>query len=177
MDMSKAFMRASLALDGVDELSAGVFRAFLTSLRLHRQLMIKTLAEHGTHPGQAICLRLLAAHDGITQRDLAAELHLSRPTVSKMLRAMEKGGIVERRSDAADQRLTCVFLTVAGRDLETKLRQVASDYVSATIGTLPEGDRRELERLLDELNASISRELAERDAEAAAAAAGRAPAA
>jgi len=144
-------------LEGVDELSAQVFRAFHAALRLHKQLMTRTLAAHGTHPGQAICLRLLAAHDGITQRDLADVLHLARPTVSKMLQAMEKAGVVERRPDETDQRLTCVKLTASGRILEQDLRAVAADYVNETIGTLPEGDRRELARLLEDLAASISR--------------------
>jgi DNA-binding MarR family transcriptional regulator len=144
-------------LEGVDELSAEVFRALHATLRLHKQLMTRTLAAHGTHPGQATCLRLLAVHDGITQRDLADALHLARPTVSKMLQAMEKAGVVERRPDETDQRLTCVKLTAAGRALERDLRAVAADYVNETIGTLPEGDRRELARLLDDLAASISR--------------------
>ena len=144
-------------LEGVDELSAEVFRALHATLRLHKQLMTRTLAAHGTHPGQATCLRLLAVHDGITQRDLADALHLARPTVSKMLQAMEKAGVVERRPDDTDQRLTCVKLTAAGRALERDLRAVAADYVNETIGTLPEGDRRELARLLDDLASSISR--------------------
>jgi len=144
-------------LEGVDELSAEVFRALHATLRLHKQLMTRTLAAHGTHPGQATCLRLLAVHDGITQRDLADALHLARPTVSKMLQAMQKAGVVERRPDDTDQRLTCVKLTAAGRALERDLRAVAADYVNETIGTLPEGDRRELARLLDDLASSISR--------------------
>ena len=143
-----------------DASSALVFRAFQTALRLHRQLMLKTLTARGAHPGQAFCLRLLAAHDGATQRDMAETLHLSRPTVTKMLQAMERSGMVERRPDATDQRLTRVYLTPAGRDRERELAAVASDYVKQTIGTLSENDRRELARLLDELSASISRALA-----------------
>jgi DNA-binding MarR family transcriptional regulator len=152
-------------LEGVDELSAQVFRAFHATLRLHKQLMTKTLAAHGTYTGQAICLRSLAAHDGITQRDLADALHLSPPTVSKMLKGLEKAGVVERRPDAADQRLTRVFLTAAGRALELELRSVSAGYVNETIGALPADDRRELARLLEELAASISRALALHEAE------------
>lgn len=167
-----AFKLSLVELEGVDELSARVFRTFLNALRLHRQLMIATLAEHDSHPGQAICLRFLSANDGITQRDLADALHLARPTVSKMLQAMEKAGAIERRPDEHDQRLTRVCLTAAGHELETELRTVSAAYINKTMGTLPERDRRELGRLLEALNGSISAAIAARRDERAARPAG-----
>jgi DNA-binding MarR family transcriptional regulator len=144
-------------LDGVDELSARVFRAFLGTAKLHVHLMMRTLADSGTHPGQLMCLRLLTVNDGAAQRDLADMLHVARPTVTKMLQGMEKSGLVERRPDEADQRLTRVHLTAAGRSAATEMSVVAAKYVNATIATLPEDDRRELARLLEELGASITR--------------------
>jgi len=144
-------------LEGVDELSSRVFRAFMRTLRLHRQLMMRMMAEHGAHPGQAMCLHLLEANDGITQRDLAEALHLARPTVSRMLRGMEAAGLVDRSPDARDQRLTHVHLTPAGRDLATELRSVAAAHVNETIGSLPEHDRAELARLLEDLGTSMAR--------------------
>jgi len=143
-------------LAGVDELSSRVFGAFVTALRLHRRLMIGALAERDMHPGQAFCLRLLTVNDGIAQRDLAAGLHIAPPTASKMLQAMEKAGLVDRRPDAKDQRLTRVSITQEGRDLEARLHEVAAGYVNETIATLSEEDRRELERLLGKLNARLS---------------------
>jgi len=157
-----AFKMALTELEGVDELSTRVFRAFLNALRLHRQLMMTTLAARDTHPGQAICLRFLSANDGVTQRDLADSLHLARPTVSKMLQAMERAGAIERRPDEHDQRLTRVHLTPAGHELETGLRAVSAATINETVGALPERDRRELERLLDALSASISTAIAAR---------------
>ena len=149
-------------LAGVDELSSRVFRAFLTSLRLHRRLMLGALTDRDMHPGQAFCLRLLRANDGIAQRDLAAGLHIAPPTASKMLRAMEKAGLVDRRPDATDQRLTRVYITPKGRDDEARLREVAAGYINQTIATLPVEDRRDLERLLGELNARLDGALAAR---------------
>jgi MarR family transcriptional regulator, organic hydroperoxide resistance regulator len=144
-------------LAGIDDASSAlVFRALLNVMRLHRQMMVKSLTARGSHPGQAFCLRLLGSHDGETQRDMAETLHLARPTLSKMLRTMEKGHLIERRPDAIDQRLTRVYLTPAGRDREKDLHAVASDYVKQTIGTLPEQDRRDLARLLEALAQSIS---------------------
>ncbi len=154
-------------LDGVDDLSSQVFLAFLVALRQHKQLMLRTLAGRDTHPGQMFCLHVLAGHDGISQRELAEALRLSPPTVSKMLQALQKAGAVERRPDAADQRLTRVFLTPAGRDLEGQMRGVVAEFVNETIGELPENDRRELARLLGELGASMSQALARRAPEGA----------
>jgi DNA-binding MarR family transcriptional regulator len=149
------FTAPLIELEGVEEVSACVFRAFINTLHLHRQLMRRALGGHGTHPGRGICLHLLAAHGERTQRDLAEAMHLSRPTVSRMLQTMEKAGLVERRPDESDQRLTLVELTAAGRSLENELRAVTASFVNETIGSLSEDDRRELARLLDELGASL----------------------
>jgi DNA-binding MarR family transcriptional regulator len=157
-------------LEGVDELSAGVFRAFLTALRLYRQLTIRSLGEHQAHPGQAICLHLLSANDGVTQRDLAAALHVAPPTLSRMLGSLEKSGLVERRPDAADQRLTRVFFTDDGRVFEKEMRLVTAANVRETVATLPEDDRRELERLLLELAQAMARAVEARSGAAAEAA-------
>jgi DNA-binding MarR family transcriptional regulator len=161
-------------LEGVDELSARVFRAFLGTLRQHQRLMMQALAESGVHHGQALCLRFLSANDGITQRDLADALHVARPTITRMLHSMEKAGLVRRRPDAADQRLTRVELTEAGRAEEVQIRETAAGYVNATIATLPEADRRELARLLEDLGACIARASAERAAVRQAGASGEA---
>jgi DNA-binding MarR family transcriptional regulator len=152
------------SLDGVDDLSSAAFRALIGALRLHRRLMMQALADRDIHPGQAMCLRLLIANDGITQRDLAKALYVAPPTLTKMLHSMEKAGLVRRRPDAADTRLTRVELTDAGRVMEKRMRAAAAEYVNATIGTLSEDDRRDLARLLDALAATIERAAAAREA-------------
>jgi len=150
-------------LAGVDELSSDVFRAFMGTLRLHRRLMTQALADRGIHPGQAMCLRLLVTNEGITQRDLAKALYVAPPTLTKMLRSMEEAGLVQRHPDAGDARLTRVELTEAGRAEERQMGAAAAEYVNATIGTLPEDDRRDLARLLEALGASIERAAAARE--------------
>jgi DNA-binding MarR family transcriptional regulator len=152
------------SLDGVDELSSRVFGAFIGAARLHRRLMMQALADRGVHHGQAMCLHLLVANDDIAQRDLARAMHVTPPTLTRMLHSMEKAGLVRRRPDAADARLTRVELTDAGRAEEKEMRAAAAEYVNATIGTLPPGDRRELTRLLEALSATIEQASATREA-------------
>jgi MarR family transcriptional regulator, organic hydroperoxide resistance regulator len=142
-----------------DPLATEAFRQFMRAMHLHRQAMARSFSENGRNMAQAGCLRLLSAHDGISQRDLAEELHLSRPTVTTMLQAVEKDGIIVRRPDELDQRLTRVYLTDEGRRLAGRLRSVVSGYVNATFGSLPEEDRRELARILGDLNENTSKAL------------------
>lgn len=148
-----------LLLDGVDPLSARVLQALRKTIHVHRQLMVKTLAERGTHPGEAMCLRMLAQHDGMSQRDLADTLHLSRPRVTTMLQALEKAGTVVRRNDEIDQRLTRVYLTAQGHRLEEELRSLTVGFINQTIGRMNVADRNELERLLEELAENTSQAL------------------
>ncbi len=145
-----------LDLDGVDRLSARAFHALITTARLHVRSMSEALAGSGCHHGQAICLRLLSARDGATQRELAGLLDVAPPTVSKMLRALEQAGLVERRPDKADRRLTRVHLTSRGREREREISLAVGRYVDATFGALPERERRDLVRLLDRLGERIA---------------------
>lgn len=154
-------------LDGVDDLSARAFRAFITTAKLHFKNMMATMAGGRTHPGQAMCLRLLGANDGLTQRDMARMLHVSPPTVSKMLSTMEKSGLVERKPDEADQRLTRVYLTADGRERGDQMGAAVGEYVNATFATLTERERRDLARLLEKLGARISEVAAAADEPAA----------
>ena len=150
---------------GVDELSAETFRAFIATGRLHARLIGRLVdADEGVHPGQFFCLRAVSGHDGISQRELADELHVAPPSVSRMLQGMERAGLVERRDDERDQRITRVYMTQRGRAFEAKFRGIAAGYVKDTIGRLPEADRRELIRLLRAFGDTIRTAIDARDA-------------
>ena len=90
MDMSKGLVGAPFDLDGVDELSARVFRAFLGTARLHVQLMMRTLQYSGKHPDQAMCLRMLSVNDGVSQRGLARVPHVARHTITLALEKQQE---------------------------------------------------------------------------------------
>ena len=144
---------------GLDEASAALFRAFGQALRLHRQFMARRLGETDLHPGQAACLGVLAHRDGIAQRDLAEALHIAPPTLSRMLQSMEKNGLVERRDDEADQRLSRVHVTDAGRAVARDMRAAMADHIPVAVAALSDDERVELARLLDKLSASIAHSL------------------
>ncbi len=148
-------------LAGLDKASVALFRAFRNAVRLHRRFMRRRLGASDLHPGQGMCLNALLRHDGMPQRDLAAALHIAPPTPSRMLRSMETAGLVERRADEADQRVTRVCLSAGGRELAEQARAALVDHIPVAMAALTEEERVELARLLEKLNASIARSLAE----------------
>jgi DNA-binding MarR family transcriptional regulator len=147
----------------IDPLSADVFNAFRRTMHLNKQYLGRIMAEKGGHPGAAGVLRVLSAHDGITQRDLAEMLHLSRPTVTTMLQRLEQHGLLERWDDETDQRLTRIRLTEKGRTQAQAFQGSFAAYIAATTGTMSETDRRELARLLGVLADNTESALAAMD--------------
>lgn len=131
-----------------DPLSAQVHEQFVLLVHRQRRLFQQVLAGHDLHPAQAMCLRVLADRDGVSQRDLAQDLLLSAPTVTRMLQRMERRGLVERAADENDQRVAVVRLTDAGRALGRDVERALGEYLERTVARLPEQDRRDLARLL-----------------------------
>jgi len=89
--------------------------------KLSRDRSRVLMAEIGIHCGQGIALRQLWRTDGVTQSELAHSLHVAPATVTIALQRMERIGLIERRSDERDQRVSRVFLTDRGRSLRANV--------------------------------------------------------
>ena len=149
----------AVELEGVDPVSYEVYLALRDTTHYQRQLMQRQFGEKGRHPGQGAALGMLAAHEGISQRELADKLHVSAPTVTAMLQRLEASGVIERRDDEQDQRVTRVFLTDAGREMLREVRSVFANVITTGVGSMPEADRRELARLLRQLSDNMAKAL------------------
>lgn len=68
----------------------------------------------GIHPGQIPIIRLLGHKGELSQREISQSLRIKPPTVAVSIKRLEKSGIIERRSDARDRRVTRVSLTEEG---------------------------------------------------------------
>ncbi|UJF33463.1 MarR family winged helix-turn-helix transcriptional regulator [Paenibacillus hexagrammi] len=85
------------------------------AVKLHRQTVDKQIQPYDVHPGQPPLLLRLSEQDGQSQSELAARIHVTPATLTVMVDRMEKAGIVERRTDPNDQRVSRVYVTDKGR--------------------------------------------------------------
>jgi DNA-binding MarR family transcriptional regulator len=86
--------------------------------RLHHSRAHSFFAEKGLHRGQHRILFMLWKEDGVTQKDIASMLNLAPSSITDVLQRMEKSGFVERKADDEDQRISRVYLTARGRELQ-----------------------------------------------------------
>jgi DNA-binding MarR family transcriptional regulator len=100
--------------------------------RLHHARAHTLLETLGLYHGQPPLLRALWKQEGLTHSELAAQLHVQPATMTKMVKRMEKAGFVERKSDPDDHRVSRVYLTDAGRDVQTQVEQVWHTLESET---------------------------------------------
>jgi DNA-binding MarR family transcriptional regulator len=92
--------------------------------KLKHQRMRKLLEGLGLYQGQPNVLRALWKQDGLTHSELAALLNRSPSTITNMIKRMEKAGFVERKPDPKDERISRVYLTDAGCDIQAAVEDV-----------------------------------------------------
>lgn len=79
---------------------------------------------------------------------LAAAEQVRPPTISRLVRDLERDGLVEREGVAGDARVQRVRATAAGEEILRRGRQRRVARLSDALAALPEADRAALERAL-----------------------------
>src|SRR5688572_21982118 len=98
-------------------LSDSLVHLLVQTCKAQRALAEKLWSEIGLHVGQDMLLLQLWPEEGLTQTELAERLYIQPATVTKTLKRMEQTGLIERRGDPEDQRVSRVYLTEQGRAL------------------------------------------------------------
>ncbi len=97
------------------------------------------LAPHGVTPAQYAVLKVLGEADGRTLTELAGRLVLDSATATGLADRLEAAGLVERRADGEDRRVSRLFLTERGRGLGAPL-DAAMDRLNAEVAGRLGGD-------------------------------------
>lgn len=124
-------------------------------MKAHRRCAEIALKEVGVYAGQEIILFQLWQQNGVTQSQLVVALEVEPPTVTKMLQRMEASGLVERRADPDDARLSRVFLTAKGRDLEAPVTAIWEHLERTLTAGLTEVELALLRRMVTHMRGSI----------------------
>ncbi len=124
--------------------------------KAHRSCAEDTLAEVGLHVGQEKFLWQLWKEDGLTQSQLAENMCVQPPTVNKMLSRMESSGLVERRIDPEDNRVSRVYLTEQSRCMQPQVEETWQQLEEKTVANLTSDERVLLRRLLMQIYENLT---------------------
>jgi MarR family transcriptional regulator, organic hydroperoxide resistance regulator len=125
--------------------------------RAQRGKMSEALTEIGLYAGQEMFLWHLWRQDGLTQSQMVELMCVQPPTVSKMLDRLERTGLVERRPDSEDSRISRVYLTEQGHRSQRAVRDIWTDLEQRIATGLNVEERIVLRRLLLQVHENLTR--------------------
>ena len=107
-------------------------------------------------PSQAHALQLLGQGEALPQHLLAAELHLDKSTVSRLVDGLVNRGWVERAANPDDRREVRLTLTVAGRKAVEQLSAAATAKYRGIWERIPPEKRPQVVEALAVLNDALN---------------------
>lgn len=127
--------------DSLDHLFAQVSR-------LHHNRLHMLLGEFGVYQGQPPILFMLWDKDGRSQKEIVERLKVKPATVTVMLKRMEKAGWLERRTDSIDLRVSRVYLTEKGRNIQSQVERAIQQLEEEFLTGFTQEERILLRRFL-----------------------------
>ncbi len=87
-------------------------------MRLRRHTMRRYFFNIGLFNGHPAMLFHVARAPGITQSEIAQQLEISKASVAVSVKRMESAGLLRREVDPSDRRVTHLYLTPAGEEMD-----------------------------------------------------------
>jgi DNA-binding MarR family transcriptional regulator len=141
-------------LSGDSAAMAGRLR--LSATRLARQL--RRQADTGLSPSQLSALATVNCHGPLTLGELSTRERVAPPSVTRVVARLEDDGLVERRPDPDDRRVTRVRITPDGEALVLASRRRKDAWLTGRIDALDAAGRARLAAALDVLDALTEEE-------------------
>lgn len=130
--------------------------AIVEQFRRMRQFMNSIPLKTGVSHSEFCLLNIIMdGRDGITVSEIAAELDVTPPAVSRSLKSLESRGLITRETNLINRRNTMVRLTESGREFLEKSRKqmdLVMEYVNEKMGA---ERKKQLYELLGEMTEII----------------------
>jgi len=134
---------------GRDRAEGDIDRLRLVLLRLARR--IRTNSSGRITPSQLAVLATVVRHERLTVGQIAEYEHVKPPSASKIVGALEQGGLVERRIDPGDRRCAHIGATPEGIAYLDAVRAAGRTWLASQLGTLDSDEVAAIEAALPAL--------------------------
>ena len=107
----------------MSDIDLKISKALMHIPRLHKIRMSSHFSDMEIFACQLPTLHYIAKNNNPTQRELADGFQVAPPTMTAMIKRLEKGGYIVRNPDENDARIMRVSLSEKGRKMEQKTKQ------------------------------------------------------
>lgn len=128
-----------------------------------RQESVKCTGTHGWVIGYLYDNR----HRDVYQRDIEKQFSVRRPTMTEILKLMEKNGLLERVRDENDARLKKIKLTPRALEIHERHEREIEDFENRIRQGIGEEDLEAFFRVMDKLGENVAKAENERAFDAA----------
>lgn len=132
-----------------------LYAVFGQVIRYHHHRTQKMLDKVGVYPGQPPMLFALYHKDGQNQKELAKRLDIKPATATVMLSRIEKSGLVERKQDLNDQRVSRVYITDKGKEVCKECADIMRQINEKMFSNFTEEEKIIMRRLLMQMRDNL----------------------
>ena len=136
-----------------------LYFTFIKASRMHYLRTHILLSEIGVYHGQPPLLFTLEKNDGLSQREIADILKIAPSTITVMLKRLEKSGIIFKRQDTKDQRISRVYLTEEGKDKSKKTKKAIKGLSEECFDGFTLEEKEEFKKLLTKMGNNLKENL------------------
>jgi DNA-binding MarR family transcriptional regulator len=86
--------------------------------------------------------------DGQSQQELSLNTFKDKPSITRLVDNLEKVDLVVRKADPKDRRINKIFLTEAGKQLQTQTIELANDTLMQALIKIDEADLQVAKKVL-----------------------------
>ncbi len=155
MPRSPRIQHARRAVEFPPQLSSGYL--VRDAHRAFQRLLERRIAPFGVTRGQWYFLRVLWNADGLSQRELSAQVGMMEPTTVIALRSMERTGLIRRVRSDDDRRKVRVFLTAKAKRLRNELLDLARSITDEAEQGIAARELGSFRRVITRMTANLDR--------------------
>ena len=101
------------------------------------------------YPGQERIVYYLMKNNGLSQRDLSKMTLKTPATITKMIKRMEKEGLIKIIADESDKRITRLELTDLGMEKIYKIKELEKNTINSMFKGFSDSDLEEDYKLIN----------------------------
>lgn len=97
---------------------------------------------------EAEILWFIGPDGSATMKAIAEHLRITPPSVTSMVRELERKGIVLRKADLSDRRAVSIVFSKSAKDIYTAVKKKKESVLKKMLSRLTDLEKKELERLI-----------------------------